>query len=467
MAPSLAALVFAGGICGLFWLNRDNSVRTSKVLWLPVIWLLINGSRPVSSWFGMSFEATGQAQVGNPIDQLVAGLLICVAGIVVARRRTAALTVLRGSWPIAVYFLFCLLSLLFSDFPDWGFKRWFRSLGDLLMVLVIVTESQPVAALQRFFSRSSFVLFPASVLLIKYYPNLSRYYSPEGLQLIGGVTTNKNTLGVTTYVLGLGALWHILILLRDKRQPNRNRRLIAQCITLLLGIQLLISARSATSEACFAFGVGLMSITALPGVRRRSGIVHAVILVMALVGGAAKVLGVQGEIMKGMGRNSDFTGRTPIWAVLSDMNPNPVVGAGFETFWVGPRLEHMNQLFPGINESHNGYLETWLNLGGLGVAVIVLVLTQTYLMAVSTFRRDASMGSLLIAYAVTEVLYNVTEAGFRMLCPAWLFLVLASLTAALFSNRAMPRLQARQELSSGPTGWATPVSSEPSLWWSR
>jgi hypothetical protein len=54
MNPSSALFLFAVGIAGLFYLDRDNSIRTSKALWLPVIWLWIVGSRPVSAWLGLS-----------------------------------------------------------------------------------------------------------------------------------------------------------------------------------------------------------------------------------------------------------------------------------------------------------------------------------------------------------------------------------------------------------------------------
>ena len=46
----LAFLICSTGIAGLFFLDRDKSVRTSKALWLPVIWLWIAASRPVSLW---------------------------------------------------------------------------------------------------------------------------------------------------------------------------------------------------------------------------------------------------------------------------------------------------------------------------------------------------------------------------------------------------------------------------------
>ncbi len=50
------------------------------------------------------------------------------------------------------------------------------------------------------------------------------------------------------------------------------------------------------------------------------------------------------------------------------MGPNPIGGAGFETFWVGPRVAKIYSKVGGLqmtNEAHNGYIEVYLNLGSL------------------------------------------------------------------------------------------------------
>ena len=102
---------------------------------------------------------------------------------------------LNANGPILIYFLFCLMSIVWSDFPGVAFKRWTKAIGDVLMILIVVTDEQPVAALRRLFSRTGFLLIPLSLLLIKYYPSLGRGYdSWSGEQLFTGVTTNKNSL---------------------------------------------------------------------------------------------------------------------------------------------------------------------------------------------------------------------------------------------------------------------------------
>ena len=165
-----------------------------------------------------------------------------------------------------------------------------------------------------------------------------------------------------------------------------------------------------------------MLITAMPLIRHRPAAVHTLVLAILLGGGITALLGGGAE-PQAMGRRSDLTGRTEVWNEVIPMAPNPIVGAGFETFWLGPRVDTIRRFFRSfVNEAHDGYIEVYLNLGWLGL-LIVLILGHGYGRAVGAFRRDPALGGLLVAYVVTAVSYNVTEAGFRMLDPPWMFLL--------------------------------------------
>jgi exopolysaccharide production protein ExoQ len=246
---------------------------------------------------------------------------------------------------------------------------------------------------------------------------------------VTGVTTNKNMLGVITMVLSLGAVWRVLMLLRNKAEANRRSHLLAQGALLVCGVALFEMAHSATSGACFALGTGLMLATGLPVIGRRPATVHALVLIIVLAGGLTMMFGGDADVVHAMGRQTDLTGRTAIWKAVIPMAPNPIFGAGFESFWLGPRLEKLWRAFPVFrpNEAHDGYIEVYLNLGWVGVGLIALILMNGYFRAVATFRRDPAIGGLLLAYVTAAAIFSVTEAGFRLLNPIWIFLLLAVL----------------------------------------
>lgn len=438
MNPSLASLICACGIAGLFYLDRDDSVHTSKALWLPVIWMWIVGSRPVSVWLGISPTEANVQLEGSPFDAAVLGGLLAAAVVVLIRRRKRTRTFLTANWPILIYFFYCLISVAWSYHPDVAFKRWIKALGDLAMVLVIVTDGQPVAALGRLFSRLGFLLLPTSVLLIKYYPDLGRGFDADGMGMNTGVTTNKNMLGVTLLVIALGTVWRILSLLRAENQPNRGRHMVAQGALLAFGIALLGMADCKTCISCFILGSGLILATNLRAIRGRPARMHALCLAILLAGGVVLLFGGETGVVHALGRQSSLSGRTDIWAAISSAVSNPIAGAGFESFWISPDarkvwsyLANAGWYIPErINEAHNGYLEVYLNLGWIGVCLIALILISGYRRASKAFQRDPLLGGLILAYIATSAIYGITEAGFRMLDLIWTFLLFAVVAAS-------------------------------------
>ncbi|MFZ0962481.1 MAG: O-antigen ligase family protein [Terriglobia bacterium] len=433
MGFPLALLICSVGIAGLFILNRDKSIRTSPALWLTVIWLWIIGSRPVSAWLGpgsggYSLDATLE---GSPTDAFIFTALIAVGIIVLVRRRKRAKVFLKASLPVLIYFAYCLLSLGWSPIPDVAFKRWIKATGDVVMVLIVVTDVDPIAALRRLFSRVGFILFPASIVLIRY-TDLGRGYTPDGQPMNTGVTTNKNTLGLVVFVIGLGVLWGLRALLRDRDQPHRRRRLLAQFTLLAFVMALLQMAHSATSVACFVLGSTIMLLTGLRVIRRSPAAVRTVVLTIALTGGLAYLSGADEMVIRALGRKPDLTGRTDIWKAIIPMARNPIIGVGYESFWnsMSQTLSTLDRFeFGNLVSAHNGYLDIYLNIGLVGVGLVALILIHGYLRASVAFRRDPGFASLILCYIATAAIYSVTEAGFKPLCPMWFFLLLSVIGA--------------------------------------
>src|SRR5437773_348287 len=343
-------------------------------------------------WLGMdpTTPSASQLTAGSPIDRQVLAILIGTGIIVLLFRGGQVTTLLRKNWPIILYFSYCLLSLLWSDFAAVGFKRWIKAIGDLVMVCIVVTDAQPVNALRRIITRTGFILLPASVLLIKYYGDLGRSYDRWSGEVSNtGVTYNKNLLGVLTFVLTLGALWFVLRTIRDKNHPNRVRHLVALGTLLAFGILLLTMAHSATSGVCFTLGALLIVVTSIERFEKQPRAIHWFVLTVLIIGGFT-VLVASDSVAHAVGRQTNLTGRTEIWQSVIPLVPNRIVGAGFDSFWLGARLETMWRLYPSLylNEAHNGYIEVYLNLGAVGVFLIVLLLLGGYLNAVNSFSYD-------------------------------------------------------------------------------
>jgi exopolysaccharide production protein ExoQ len=467
MGAPLALLICSIGIAGLFFLDRDKSVRNSKAIWLPVIWLWIAGSRAVSVWWGTGGGSTGALAStldGSPMDAAIFEALIAVGIIVLFQRRNRTITLLKASSPVLIYFLYCMISTAWSPIHGPAFKRWIKDVGDLVMVLIIVTDAQPIVALRRLYSRVGFILLPFSVVLIRY-TDLGRGFDPDGVPENTGVTTNKNSLGLIVFLVSLGALWNVRALLLDKEASNRARRLVAQGTLLIFGIVLLQMAQSATSIACFVLGGGLMLATSLRAIRNRPGRVHALCLGIILAGALTLLFGGESIVTSALGRKSNLSGRTDIWKASLAAAENPLIGTGFESFW-NTNVEKVALGLPGYWEihnlvsAHNGYIEVYLDLGWVGVGLIALIIISGYRRATKAFQRDPQFGSLILAYIATSTLYSITEAGFRVLTPSWIFLLLAVVSASgvvagLYGGRTPKMLASR-----GGTASITPATNK-------
>lgn len=470
MNPLLAAVIYICGIAGLFYLDRDRTVRISKALWLPVLYFCIIGSRPVSSWLGLSPTGTNVQLEGSPFDAAIFGILECASIAALVQRRNKVLRLLAANWPIVLYFFYCLISVTWSSHPEVSLKRWFKSLSDITMVLIVITDARPFTAFRKLICRVGFVLLPTSLLLIKYFEHLGRAYSPIGEIENTGVTTNKNILGVVLLVITLGTLWHVMALVRDKACANRRRHLVAHCVLLAFGIWLLLTAHSATSMACFCLGAGLMLATNHKWIKRRPSRVQWLCLVLVVGGALTFFFSGQTGVASALGRSATLSGRTDIWAALLPTVPNPIVGAGYESYWIGPGAETLWRTLGQagwwhpeilVTEAHDGYIEMYLNLGWIGVLLISTVLITGYRRAVAAFKKEPSVGCLMLAYVMVSAVYSITEAGFRSPDPMWIFLLWAIVSSSgLTMGIACESKEPRRTIRKNPS----PIAAEQVSW---
>lgn len=430
MNQLIATIVYVAVIFALFAFDRDDNVRTSKALWIPVIWLLINGSRPVSMWYQTDTVnlLASQYTEGSPVDATVYGLLIAAGMLALNSRSRQVRAFLQGNGPLVLFFLYCLLSTVWSDYPVIAFKRWIKAIGDVTMILIILTDPNPLAATRRFIFRAAIVLMPLSVLFIKYYPNFGRTYNQwTWLPMYTGVTTNKNSLGVICLVCGIGALWSFIGAFEDRQMPRRTGHLIVQGILLVTAAGLIVKANSITSLSCLAIACAVMVMSTQRWVARLRGGVQAVVAGAIALPLFAVFIDSAGELVQSLGRNATLTGRTGIWKAALSLHTNPLLGTGFETFWLGDRLQQVwNMTEKGIQEAHNGYLEVYLNLGWIGVLLLGVLIVTGYRHALAAFRYDPHTGRVRLAFFTAGVVYSLTEAGFRMMSPIWIAFLLAT-----------------------------------------
>ncbi len=444
MTQLLGTIVCIASIAWLFYLDRDPDTGPSPVLWIPTLWLLICGSRSVTEWLAMrpAVSLARQYSESSPIDAAFYAILIAAGATVLNFRSIRVRSFLRQNLPLLLFFTYCALSVLWSDFPFVAFKRWSKSVGDLVMIMIVLTDSQPKHAFRHLFKRAAFVLLPLSVLFITCFPDLGTGYNPEDMTVMYfGVTTFKNMLGLIAMVCGLFSLWQMVRAYEDRAMQNRRGHLLAHTIVFIIASWLIVKANSMTSLSCLILAGTVMILVGQRSVLRWHAGVLLVAAAALILPAIVLFLDPLGPLLHSLGRNSTLTGRTLIWHAVLSLHTNPWFGTGFESFWLGNRLERVwHMSVDGIQEAHNGYLELYLNLGWCGILLLGAVIVSGYARAIAAVYRDRQDGRLRLAFLTATLIFGMTEAGFRMLSPIWLaFLLSASECPPLLAEDEMKR----------------------------
>jgi exopolysaccharide production protein ExoQ len=310
----------------------------------------------------------------------VAILAYVGASLWIAQRNLAlAWRTLLRSWPLLLLPALCMLSVLWSDAPDVSLKQGAELIATFVLGIVICRriEGRELAAALLV---SAFLI---CLLVLVYQRN-------ELSGSLVGFMGSKNQVGFASQILVASSV----AVIAESRNP-RSLRLFA-IVGIALGLLDLALARSAgavvTSVAAFlTFAILLFFSRVSYGARAMIVVLGALLLIPLAVANRDVVQVAQTIQTQVLHKDATLTGRTELWtAAQSVIAESPVVGHGYRAFWLQGNLdaEGLWQQF-GISARsgfnfHNQFLETWVDLGEVGLCF--LVATLVYVGAGSLWR---------------------------------------------------------------------------------
>ena len=330
----------------------------------------------------------------------------------------------REGWSLALLGL-ALLSVAWSEVPDLTLRRGLALLGTTAFGVFLAARYD----LRPLLVRVGVVLgFNAllSALLAVAVPSLG-VESEIHVGAWRGAFTQKNTLGVTMAASAL-----VLVLLW--RSGGRGRRLAAAGAALSAALVLLSTSKTSLVLLCTVLAV----LPLYNLLRSRHGFaVPFLILAIVAVGAAAVLALVYREtVLVALGRDATLTGRTDVWSsAIAAGSAHPWLGHGYAGFWLGaegPSLRVWQEAGWEAPNSHNGYLDLWLDLGWAGVALFAAGFVVALSRSVALVRRVPRVEALWpLAYLTFVPLYNVSESALlRQNSIFWVLFVAAAVTAA-------------------------------------
>lgn len=299
--------------------------------------------------------------------------------------------------------LICGLSFFWSTDPAISLRRSIALVITTLFGLVLAARYDWSGLVQRL-AVCFWVMAIVSIIIALVLPEYGTH------QIIHhgawrGAWIEKNYMG------GVMAKGVIVMLCAFAMRPDRAIVWLpgaAMCFLLVL------MSTSKTSLLVALIGIG--GFTALRIYRRYTALRFPLILsLVTVIGGIVGMLVIAPEFTLALiGKEPTLTGRTDIWSgLIASIKQRPVLGYGYGVYWLDPlgasyyvRLS----LEWGIPSAHNGWLDTWLSIGAVGVVAFGLYFALTVILAFDRLRKGGTETYWVILSTIMFFAFSMSES---------------------------------------------------------
>ena len=352
---------------------------------------------------------TGGDPVAGDLD--AAGVTIFYGGIYVlllaaiALRPAIAFQIPFASPALTALIAFAFLTALWSLFPDVTLRRSIAFLFTTVFGIWLGLRFRFPEIMRLIVVGLSTLMF-VSYFMIFAMPEIGL----DSAQHVGawkGVFFQKN-------VTGRMMVWLILALVWLDWQKEQSRWVTRPL--MILAMLLIVMSQSGTGLITSVLvSVALLSTTMLRGSIRNfvpTMALLAALLVIMVTAGATFWY----DLLYALGRDPTMTGRTVLWEhIVHSVGERPLLGYGYAAYWFGfngPGSSFTRDW--GITSAHSGWLELMLDLGLVGVALVLVLLSRLLFQGFFAARYGNSRPEAAWAFAVgcAMLAVSVSESMF-------------------------------------------------------
>lgn len=383
------------------------------VLLVPLLFFAVNG------YFSFEYARGGGGAVGAQWGSLASGAgdtlehkieLACVFTVVTCLVLSRWRGMLRSLPQIGVFVvmaLFALASTLWSQDPALSLRNAIYLVFNTLFALYLVKRFDPEQQMRLFLFLGA-VAGVLSILVAVFLPKYGLAHT-NGVLSWQGIFIQKNSLAEVMMFL----LTPAFFAKPATPFPRFSRAAYIVLVLFLVGM-------SGSRTAWIATVVLLVYVACAKWVvkfQRKDGILLTMALLFVGAIAAVVLAAYSTEILALLGKNENLSGRTDIWkAVLLSIAKRPLIGYGYAAFWEGFRGESAHVVLAAhwfVSYAHNGFLEVALELGLIGLGLVVWTLIRAFGDAVRSLRPGCP-GDVLwyISIILMMLLYNIDEARF-------------------------------------------------------
>lgn len=320
---------------------------------------------PVEGYFSSSSSFAATNTGSSTISTYVVATLLAAALLLILRRPGLALVAFRQNWPLVAFILWCLITSLWAPDPAFSINRTLR-LGLFAGMALYMIHALGLEKSARLLLAAIALSQLLSALAIIGLPNFAVAADARGAWR--GALPHKNALGALSAIAILGSLiaWN----------ARSAKPLFCLALTILSSV-LLALANSVAALAALAVG---LTITLVAMLSAKSSPTHRGFTLL-LLAAAAALLTVAAPIIETalyeiIGRDPTLTGRSEIWAFVTDMiEQHPIWGYG-HGIWNDLVFRERTLAYLGwpSPHAHNLWLDLRLQLGWPGLMLLATIM---------------------------------------------------------------------------------------------
>lgn len=369
------------------------------------------------------------------------------------------------SWPphiicLLAYLGFAGLSVVWAFSPPSSLVRFIQQ------VMVVTSIIIPARLAQKAdLMNGMFLVFALSL-------TLNSYYIMSGSVTMAQYGATLVDIGFQGYFEGknyLGECAAVALMLSLYEASIRGWRRAAGIVFAVLSLILVVLSNSKTAFGLALFCPLLARCTVIARRITRISPATLLLIIPLLYYSVSSVSRLNMDrvayILYG---DSTLTGRTIIWAFAQyEISQRPLVGWGYQSFWFVPNSPALSEA-PGwvkmMPNAHNGYYDTMLELGYVGLFLLLAVIVATLHSTGRMADLNPARARLVLSLVLFVVCYNYFESlwmrGFEFL---WVVFLIAAAEAGrywqLSPARRLVQIRTRPTPGTFQTAPATSISS--------
>ncbi|MCG6550788.1 MAG: O-antigen ligase family protein [Candidatus Magnetominusculus sp. LBB02] len=316
-------------------------------------------------------EARLNFEIGEirPLEAMVSYPFYIIAIYLLIKNTNGAFQALWKEKSLTALMALSLLSSLWSDFPAIVFRRGLEFAGLSLLGVYLAMRFKPEEQFNLFAITLALIIFSSAFFVAALHDYGVMHYVSYGENHPGawrGIFNHKN-------VLGIYADFAVIVFLLLK--PTEIKYHIVKWTVILLSFGMSILSKSGGAIAILFVAVGLVPFYATLRNHVYKRVISYCAAIISVVSMVSLLLMKLETVLDVMGKDTTLTGRKCVWeGTFILLGEKPILGYGYGGFWLGidSAGQTVRQLCNwGIQHSHNGFIETCINIGLLGFLIFI------------------------------------------------------------------------------------------------